>query len=514
MSPVPGSARPARVLVPLACLAALATALVVFAVLPRTPPATAAHSGDAALAADLRRLLPDDTAVGVSVALTEDGRTREAGLGTRDGAAPVGPDTVFESASMQKLLTATLLADMVESGEVGLSATLGELWPATDFADEAVAGITLEQLATHTSGLPSIPLGSDPGLYAALPEYALGGDAYAWLDDPVATAARITGVSPGEEYGYSNLGYALLGRSLARVAGQDYADLLTERVLDPLGMEHTIVSPSGAPDGAALPYRAPSQPVAVWSNPGYAPVGTGTWTTASDLTAFLAASMGEATALTELTHAPRVEVDDYRAYDGHVGLGWMLWRVDGVEIAWHNGLNSGTRSFVAHTGDGRSVVVLANSTRVPVEQVGFALLGLEVPEFAEDGAVAPLPILVSLVLAVGTPAAVLLRLSWRPRGSRPGRGLDRLGIVSSLLVGTALWLAALRIGEWGVLPVGVCAVGAGLLAAAMVVAAGRWGRAPWARGGRAWARGLLFAVVVVPAGALLGVEVTVFAQLP
>ncbi|MEU2391470.1 serine hydrolase domain-containing protein [Streptomyces sp. NPDC007369] len=93
----------------------------------------------------------------VSVAVIDHGKVTRAALGTTDGSTPITPDTVFETASAQKVLTASLLGSLLGAGRIRLTDTVGGLWPEYTFVDPAVAGITTEQLATDTAGLPSTP---------------------------------------------------------------------------------------------------------------------------------------------------------------------------------------------------------------------------------------------------------------------------------------------------------------------------------------------------------------------
>ena len=145
--------------------------------------------------------------------------------------------TAFEIGSITKVLTGELLAIAIERGEVALDDTLGE---HLDLGDAPVASVTLEQLATHHSGLPYFP--EDPAwvtenerAYAAHEDTA---------DDDLAellALARGADAAPGSEFEYSNFGAALLGHALASAAGIEYAKLLKQRVLDPLGMAHAVL---------------------------------------------------------------------------------------------------------------------------------------------------------------------------------------------------------------------------------------------------------------------------------
>ena len=80
-------------------------------------------------------------------AVTRDG-TRTAVFGTT-------PETRFEIGSLTKGLTGLLFADMIARGEVAPTTTVGALLPVHG----PLAGVTLEQLATHRSGLPWVPGG-------------------------------------------------------------------------------------------------------------------------------------------------------------------------------------------------------------------------------------------------------------------------------------------------------------------------------------------------------------------
>ena len=132
----------------------------------------------------------------------------------------VGADTVFEIGSVGKVFTALLLADMAQRGKVALGDPAAQYLPPTVRMPEFNARpITLEDLATHYSGLPRLPANFAPRdpdnpytdytvalLYEFLSNYELPRNA-------------------GAQYVYSNLGYGLLGHILSRRAGLGYGAL-------------------------------------------------------------------------------------------------------------------------------------------------------------------------------------------------------------------------------------------------------------------------------------------------
>jgi CubicO group peptidase (beta-lactamase class C family) len=152
----------------------------------------------------LRYLVEDGEAQGVVLGLLEsDGSTRIVSYGSAsDGGLPVDAQSSFEIGSLTKVFTTTLLAEMVDRREVALDDPVSKYLPSAIhlpvFGDR---GITLEDLATHTSGLSDAviteqlssrgvddPLGSTVDMmYAVLSEYDLKR-------------------APGAEFEYSNAG--------------------------------------------------------------------------------------------------------------------------------------------------------------------------------------------------------------------------------------------------------------------------------------------------------------------
>ena len=153
-------------------------------------------------------------------------------------AAPLTPQTVFPVCSLTKQFTAVLVLQLIDAGKLRLDSTLQEVLPGFR-PDEAGRAVTVRQLLTHSSGLPS--------LEAALPEED-GVEGFYRLTDldfdhPQTVLERyLRGplrFAPGSRFDYNNADYWTLGVIVERLSGQTYESLLAERVLKPLGMTHT-----------------------------------------------------------------------------------------------------------------------------------------------------------------------------------------------------------------------------------------------------------------------------------
>jgi D-alanyl-D-alanine-carboxypeptidase/D-alanyl-D-alanine-endopeptidase len=157
---------------------------------------------------------------------------------TRDGSGMTPDETsIFRIASVSKVFCGTVLGSMVIDGVVGLTDTLqsyaGE---GVTVPDKDGRRIRLVDLVTQSSGLPrEVPRPDSP------PEDPFASNTreveFAELaNDPFLFA-------PGTAAAYSNWGYDLLGAALTTAGGSPYADLLRDRVLDPLEMKDTAFNP-------------------------------------------------------------------------------------------------------------------------------------------------------------------------------------------------------------------------------------------------------------------------------
>jgi serine-type D-Ala-D-Ala carboxypeptidase/endopeptidase len=350
------------------------------------PPATAGAQHfppDDELRLMLRFIVEDTGTPGIVVGVLEaDGTRRTVSYGSAGpDAAPLGPQSGFQIASITKTFTAALLAEMVARGEVQLDDPVSMfLPPHVRVPSRGGREITLLDLATHTSALPFWPRGLRLAGADPLARFTTD-DLYAFL-----SAHELGGV-PGLGYRYSNLGYGLLGHALARAAGMSYRELLRERVFRPLGMEHSHIAVAGGLGDAMARGHRRGQALPFWYATEALQGAGAAISTAEDLLAFLEASVGPPRR--ELEHALRAS-QEVRVPDGERGAGWgFSWRTgvlpDGALIRGHGGEAGGFRSRIAFLPDSRiGVVVLANDVHFN-EDLETMLLYLEPPpaEWAE-----------------------------------------------------------------------------------------------------------------------------------
>ncbi|MER7348211.1 serine hydrolase domain-containing protein [Streptomyces aurantiacus] len=320
----------------------------------------------AELLADLRTTAPGACAVALAVRRGPERVLLATGSTTLRGGPPADPDTRFEIGSLTKTFTALLLAEMVARGEVAYDDPITRFLPRTAAPRLRGAPITLVHLATHTSGLPSLP----PGL--------LRRGAPAWFSNPYAdfSAADLRRAlartrpraAPGTRVHYSNLGVGLLGALLTHAAhgpGGAFAPLLAARVLDPLGLTRTSCA-TDQPQATGYWHGRARPP---WQIPALPGAGVGR-SSARDLLATLDALLDPATAPPTVPGTLRTALADVTTprlvlprTGRRIALVWNIRPRPGGDLYHHSG---GTRGFTAFAGfsprTGVALTALANTS--------------------------------------------------------------------------------------------------------------------------------------------------------
>jgi len=298
---------------------------------------------------------------------------REVG---RQGA--VGPDTVFQLASVSKPISSTVVAGLVGDGAVAWDDRVNDRDPGFRLHDDwATREVTIRDLLCHRSGLP---------------EYA--GDALIELGyDRAEVLRRLRFLRPASSfrahYAYSNLGFTAGAIAAARAAGRPWEDLCAERLYKPLGMDSTSSRSAdyrAAADRATPHTKAGDKwvPGAGFDDDIAAPAG-GVSSTAGDLAKWLRLQLGRglfegrrvvaAEALAE-THRPQVvsvgPKDPAAGRAEFYGLGWVV-RYDGdrgrVRLDHSGAFTTGASTAVAlRPADGLGIAVLTNAAPVGVAE--------------------------------------------------------------------------------------------------------------------------------------------------
>ena len=261
-------------------------------------------------------------------------------------------DDVYRIGSITKTFTAVLVMQLVGEGLIDLEA------PLRTYLPEAPAGPTIRMALSHLTGVQREP----PGEIWESMQPPSREELIAGLED-----AELV-LRPGEQWHYSNLVFALLGEIVTRVGGEAFADRLQQRILVPLGLTRTNLSPE-APK--ASPYYVDPYTDTVRDEPD--PEVTDStaaagwlWSTAADLArwgTFLADGDDVVLPKATLDRMARVHtmVDEERWSVGW-GLGLGLYRRGDRIFAGHGGAMPGfLAGLVVHRGEQTGAAVLMNT---------------------------------------------------------------------------------------------------------------------------------------------------------
>jgi CubicO group peptidase (beta-lactamase class C family) len=284
-------------------------------------------------------------------------------LGVRDleQGLPMTTATLFQVGSVTKSFTATLLGILVDRGTVALDDPISAHLPERLALPATIGALTLDQLATHTSGLPL-----NPPNRRDLPDSPSVMLPYSVRELYEALRTTELQASPGSRASYSNYGFAVLGHVLECAAGKPYAELLRDEILIPLGMKDTGVYPSTDQESRfARAYWAEDEERVARPRWEFGEVAgfAGVFTSLGDLAKFVAAQYADGGGL--LRPATRALLHAAKG-DQPVVHGLLAAR------GFFTGQMKGLGSFVAHGGeiDGYSAVMMF----LPEHKAGFVVL--------------------------------------------------------------------------------------------------------------------------------------------
>ena len=259
--------------------------------------------------------------------------------------------SIFEIGSISKVLTCSVLAQMVESGIIGLEDSINKYLQATINNDTK---ITFKELATHTSGLPRLP----PGIFwKALFENKDNPYKDYLETDLLNYLEKKLKLNKKGNIHYSNLGSGLLGYSLTQIAGCSYADLIQKQLFEPLKMESSTVDYQNASNKLVQGMDTKGRPTVNWDL-GILQGAGGVLSCVEDMAKFIQANFDESNTAFSLQQKTMHKCGHQR-----ISLGWYIFNegITGEELHFHNGGTGGYRSsMIMNLNSKTGFIVLSN----------------------------------------------------------------------------------------------------------------------------------------------------------
>jgi len=297
---------------------------------------------------------------GVAIGIHHQGQEFSEGFGVTsvEHPLPVTADTLFQTGSISKTFTGTLIMMLVEQGKVDLDAPVKKYLTAFKVKDRTVSNkVTVRQLLTHMGGWV--------GDY--FNDFGNGDDA---LDKMVRDLARLAQIQPlGTIWSYNNTGFNVASRIIEIVTNKPYEQAMQEMLLDPLGLDMTFFYPSDIlfTHRFVVGHQKVNDKVLVarpWAI-GRAGNGVGgVVSTVRDLLKYARFHMGNGKKNLisgKSLKAMRVPQVDAGAR-GMMGITWFIRQVSGITAYAHGGATNGQQAYFFFIPDREfACAILTNS---------------------------------------------------------------------------------------------------------------------------------------------------------
>ncbi len=185
--------------------------------------------------------------------------------------------TRYRMGSISKLVTAVLVMQLVEQGQLRLDQPVAPLFDNA----EALAGVTVEHLLRHRSGLGDVKNAPDFNTWAR--------QARSLTDMRALVLGLPREFPPGARAAYNNSGYLILHALLEKVGGAPYAEQLRQRITAPLALPSLMLAQPGQENSESFNWEGAAWQPSPATDPSV-PLGAGALVaTPSDLTKFIRA---------------------------------------------------------------------------------------------------------------------------------------------------------------------------------------------------------------------------------
>lgn len=313
---------------------------------------------------------------GVAIGIWHRGKEMADGFGVTsvEHPLPVTPQTLFQTGSISKTFTGTMLMQLAEQGKVDLDAPVRRYLPDFRVQDEEVSKkATVRHLLTHMGGWV--------GDY-----FNNFGDGDDSLEKMVKDIANLPQVQPlGRIWSYNNTGFNVAARIVEVVTGKSYEQAAQEMLFDPIGLQMSFFYPSDIlfTHRFAVGHLKEKEKVRVarpWAI-GRAGNGVGgVVSTVHDLLTYARFHMGrgkKGVISAKSLKAMRVPQAD-AGPRGRMGITWFIREVGGLTLYAHGGATHGQQAYFFFLPDRDfALAILTNSDDGGIINTGITNYALE-----------------------------------------------------------------------------------------------------------------------------------------
>lgn len=328
------------------------------------------------LKTEIEKLIRFDTEIdfkktpGFLVSIIDNDSTYYFSFGSkiRNEQVEISKSDIFESGSITKVFTASLISILVHEGKLQYTDKVN------GFIEEAyrnprLENLTIMDLVTHQSGMSL-----RPAFFGKKEKNIQNPYAHYKKEDLLKYYRDY--IPESKKFEYSHTNYALLELVINAVTQKSIEDVLIEKIFNPLGMRHSFIDFAEKKDKVITTgYDRSMKPVTPWSFSSFKG-SEALKTTAEDLVSFLKANMNMS--FSELdnifNHNFTPQLQDSFNTQLSVAIGWHIINMNHFNIITHTGRTSGHNVFIGMVRETKTaVVILANST-AGTEDLGLQIL--------------------------------------------------------------------------------------------------------------------------------------------
>lgn len=281
---------------------------------------------------------------GLTAAYVQDGKLvwqKNYGVTNATTKTPVTDSTLFEAASLTKVVTAYAALKLVDAHQLDLdkplNAYLGNNYQVGN--DQRINMITARRVLSHSAGFPN------------------------WRND--RDSLLPINFTPGERFSYSGEGFVYLATVMEKLTGESYETLIEQTVFKPLGMTRSSITWRPSFQNVAAYRHSWIGEVSSLADYPNANAAASLRTTAKDYATFLAAILN-GTGLTKASHeamlAAQIKVDPANYTQLYWGLGIGLERTEDARYCWHWGDQGDSKAlFVGNINTKDAIIYFTNS---------------------------------------------------------------------------------------------------------------------------------------------------------
>lgn len=300
--------------------------------------------------------------VGISVGFINNNQEYFTSYGRlgKDSKMDIDKNSLFEIASITKILTSNLIAQAVIENKMKLDDYIDNHLPKQYVLHQNLRNkIKISDLASHQSGLPDIDFRK---LIELNPQQPVSSVTEQTLAEIINNCSELKDYG---KYRYSTIGYTLLGQILEKVYGKSYDEIITSKIIKPLKLKNTLTKEFNVKNKTVA--HNPEGGIQEFFNWNVtAPAGLIKSTT-SDMITYLKAILNKETAIGKASIMS--EKIFYKDEDREVGLGLGISTDEKNTIYYKSGDSMGQSSIICYNRvENWGIIILLNQRNSKMRQ--------------------------------------------------------------------------------------------------------------------------------------------------